>query len=97
MNEVATPVLLEARDLSRLFPVRASGGLFRRARCRHRQIEPIGPSQFDSFSQAAVVAFLKLQHPGIRRGFVTVFVAVLARTAKIGARSDTVVPLRAAA
>ncbi len=29
MNAATTPPLLEARDLSRLFPVRASGGLFR--------------------------------------------------------------------
>ncbi|MDM0084143.1 ATP-binding cassette domain-containing protein [Variovorax sp. J31P179] len=42
MNE-ATPVLLEARELSRLFPVRASGGLFR-ARQMQRAVDRVSLS-----------------------------------------------------
>ncbi|MDM0071401.1 ATP-binding cassette domain-containing protein [Variovorax sp. J31P207] len=42
MNE-ATPMLLEARDLSRLFPVRASGGLFR-ARQMQRAVDCVSLS-----------------------------------------------------
>ncbi|MDN8611532.1 ATP-binding cassette domain-containing protein [Variovorax ginsengisoli] len=42
MNE-ATPVLLEARELSRLFPVRASGGLFR-ARQMQRAVDRVSMS-----------------------------------------------------
>jgi len=40
MNEAATSVLLEARDLSRLFPVRATGGLFR-ARQMQRAVDRV--------------------------------------------------------
>jgi ABC-type glutathione transport system ATPase component len=43
MIEAATPVLLEARDLSRLFPVRASGGLFR-ARQMQRAVDRVSLS-----------------------------------------------------
>jgi len=43
MNAAATPPLLEARDLSRLFPVRSSGGLFR-ARQMQRAVDRVSLS-----------------------------------------------------